>query len=1491
MSLLGQDSITITDITDVNPIRLDLTSSQPIYQTKKTGENYEPDYTVNPLIITPSLYFGTREVNEEEYRSKIEFYINGVLVENTEKIYVENSILYMKQNLTTNIKIEVIIRNITDTSTKVTYEEVKNSISFYYLSYDSSSYTTFIDSQDGRYDFSSNNSSDITLIAHLYSGSTELNPIYEWKRSSGTEITNNSGKSINIARSDIDSHENFICIMSYDDVNYVATCAVDDRTDEYTGVIISSGSLIMSPAFDTATFTCQILKNGNIIEVNESLNYSWALYANNSKEMINLSEKGASISLTLGEGNVPRNSFTLYCTTKIDGKYTVVSYLPIAYKNSGYTAYIQSENGRYDFSSENDSNIKLTAYLYDGTTELNPSYKWKRSSGLIIPEPTTNKSLEVGRTDIHSHENFICEMTYEGITYVTVCPIDDRTDEYTGVIVSNKSLVMSPISNAAIFTCKIFKNGKEININSTKENFSYSWILYSNGSSDGIEIESNQKQVELTIDGTKIPKDSFTLYCTTTIDGKNIVVSYLPITYKNGGYTALINSEDGRYDFSSDKSGPIKLTAHLYDGIKELVPTYLWKRSSGLEITKPKEEKNLTIERADIYSHENFICEMKYEGLTYTTTCAIDDRTDLYTSTIISDASLVMTPSFKTANFTCKIFKNQNEVIDGTIEYSWIYYENGSSNGIRIAGNTKNITVTLGGENMPKDSFTLYCTAIIDDKFTTVAYLPISYSVSYTPILTPKTIFIPANHDGSYQGEEARIEKELIFFLQDESGSQIESNLTNFSISGKEGIAIGTVTHEGNKKYTIPFSIDALSFKKYDVSELFELSYTYKSQSFNEEFYIVKSVQGNDGKEGPSGSSYSLILSNDYHRFAGKEAFADSNQEASTKIQFYRGDELMILKDIRIRDVVLTTTEQVVIEGLTAKLDIDTNATEKTITFTTGDAGNRLAQGGTLTIEVDVEINGKIKTFSTTFSYDINFEGHSYFLSFINGTSIIYYPSKNSFSPKKIEFYTYYRRNGAEENFPYVNGKVFYSEDGGNKNALNSKDGAAYYEYSINQNLQSNVTFYLYTDQANDASPEEKYLMDRETIPILTSFEGAEIGGENLIRFSRTLESGANKWFYKYGVSDEIRIIEGNGFNNINFNFKYSTDTETSNKGECYIISPPFFIDKEIRDKDLCFSYYFKINSDIESVKKAGNKIYFSFLGYDNTGNLLEESGFSIFDIKVDDDKIIENSRWLRLYEIFKANILVSSNISYFKIKIGGIIKEGDTTTSYDFDIKKPKLEVGNTPTAWSLAADDIIFEGISIDSTDLNGSSIVDLLKEQIKNIQLNSNSIGLIQGNMLVNITDINGNKISYTNLQDLYNYLNTNINTIIELQNNENLVINTKLNTISANLEGLYKIQNKIELGYDNNNAYEPYMLFDVASGENGVPHNYSMKLTTKRLSFLSDNKELAYFGNTSLTIERARVREGIYLGSGTNTGYLVIKTTEQGCAFMWESNFNE
>ena len=92
MGLLGKDSITITDITDVNPIRLDLASSQPIYQTKRAS-GYEPDYTStsSPLIITPSLYFGQEEVNREKY-------IDG-LKEDRESQRIEKLVSLMEQEI------------------------------------------------------------------------------------------------------------------------------------------------------------------------------------------------------------------------------------------------------------------------------------------------------------------------------------------------------------------------------------------------------------------------------------------------------------------------------------------------------------------------------------------------------------------------------------------------------------------------------------------------------------------------------------------------------------------------------------------------------------------------------------------------------------------------------------------------------------------------------------------------------------------------------------------------------------------------------------------------------------------------------------------------------------------------------------------------------------------------------------------------------------------------------------------------------------------------------------------------------------------------------------------------------------------------------------------------------------------------------------------------------------------------------------------------
>lgn len=1099
MGLLGKDSITITDITDVNPIRLDLASSQPIYQTKRAS-GYEPNYENNSLIITPSLYFGQEEVNREKYIDKITFYINGVLVVNTGTIYVENTKLYIKENLNQNIKIEAVIENIIDERTKVEYERVSESLSFYLLSYDSSGYTAFIDSNSGRYDFSASNSSPITLSAHLYLGSTEL---------------------------------------------------------------------------------------------------------------------------------------------------------------------------------------------------TNVSYEWKRSS----------KPSEI---------------------------------------------------------------------------------------------------------------------------------------YRN--------------------------------------------------------TKNITIARADIYSHENFICSMTCEGVSYVATCAIDDRTDLYTSAIISDAPLVMTPSFNSANLSCKIFKNGEEVnVDGAsenFEYSWIYYKNETTEGITI-GNTKNIHIELGkAGNPPKDNFTLYCITTIDNKYTVVSFLPISYSVSYSPIITPKTIFIPSNADGSYKGTETKIDKVLSFFLQGEDGTPIDADLTPISISG----LTSTVTKKNNK-YSISFSLSLDAFKQLDISSMFEVSYTYKGHQFNEEFYIVKSVQGNNGRDGIDGASYSLILSNDFHRFAGKEVYAVGGQKVSTNISFFKGDEEMPIEVIKIGSLTsVTTTPQSAVIGLQANINQTGFSTGKEITFTTID--RTLKDGGALPIEVKVNLNGKEQVFVTVFNYEINYEGNAYFLSFSNGTSISYLPSKDSFTPNKLEFYAYYRKNGSGENILYTDGKVYVSVDGGTKTKLSGT--SAFYSYSINSSIKDSLTFYLYNSIANDSSPEDAYLMDRETIPILTSLEGAEIGGDNLLRFTRTLQ-----WDIEDGSKNLININKDVDTNIATFNFSNSNGVTSGGYSTCVLTSPKIYIEKEVENKTFCISFYFKNDSENyfnDPLFKDGN-IHASIFAYDNNGSQLEAksilymSNTSSNNAKVENEEVIKIGKWVRVYQTFDLNMFNEidlSSVKYYKIKIMGVIKS-DVNFTYNFSIKKPKLEIGNTLTAWSMATNDILFENLNVDLENLDNQSLIDLLNTQISNILTNNTNITELFGRINITITEPNNKKVNFTNLQEFQEYYDGYIGKIIDtkISTNNTDVINTKFNSLEVNynLGDLKLISNKIKLGYDSKQNGEPYMLFDTSIGENGFETGNTMKLTTTRLSFISKREgELAYFGNNSMTIKRARVSEGYYLGTN-DTGYLVMRTTPQGCAFMWEDSFDE
>ena len=208
------------------------------------------------------------------------------------------------------------------------------------------------------------------------------------------------------------------------------------------------------------------------------------------------------------------------------------------------------------------------------------------------------------------------------------------------------------------------------------------------------------------------------------------------------------------------------------------------------------------------------------------------------------------------------------------------------------------------------------------------------------------------------------------------------------------------------------------------------------------------------------------------------------------------------------------------------------------------------------------------------------------------------------------------------------------------------------------------------------------------------------------------------------------------------------------------------------------------------------------------------------------------------------------------------------------------------------MATNDILFENLNVDLENLDNQSLIEILNTQISNILTNNTNISNLSGKINITITESDGSKINFTNLQEFQEYYDTYIGKIIDnkISANNTNVIDTQFNSIKTdyNLGDLKLISNKIKLGYDSKQNGEPYMLFDTSIGENGFETGNTMKLTTTRLSFISKQEgELAYFGNNSMTIKRARVSEGYYLGTD-DTGYLVMKTTPQGCAFMWESN---
>ena len=1030
---------------------------------------------------------------------------------------------------------------------------------------------------------------------------------------------------------------------------------------------------------------------------------------------------------------------------------------------------------------------------------------------------------------------------------------------------------------------------------------------------------------------------TFEAYITNfTIQGVNYgtIQAMNPINFlllEQGKDTAIATITSTREYFDDKNATDITLTASLA-GSNSTDLSYLWTKALNPNSTIANNKAQaITIQRSNIINQEIYSCEItnKTTGLTYSTSKIIYDFTDEYFCEISYDKPLLLTEKNTQVNLSVNVWdKYGNEIDTKTTQLSYIWDTIPDKNSGDPIGTGQTFTLNTSNASIPqKQTFTVYCRVYLTDDSNNSRQIAsdsvtFQYTSEYQVKVTPSTIFIPTTSNGEYNDNGSNSGPKTYSFnfkLLDTGGNPI----TFTSTSGNETRPSGQTNSDGttitfgnsiNGKWdfnaTITFSqgnTDYLwSEKNKSVgARTYEFTYVYMGQTFTEEINIIKSYAG---KEGQSFSGYTVDLSNSFHAFKGGEISADPNQNpVECIVTAYYGDEPCDIEEIRLGS---TTGNIIYSSSNSSQTEIDRDnlfilATKTVVgqegavklTFTPGKSGQLLTEVKPVNLYVKIlPPEGERRTIVKTFSYVINYGGRSYYLDF-NGNNTIAYNKSGTYTPSSLTVQALYR-DTTNAPMTYSNGIIIYRKNNSSNWTLISKTGSGTISnYSNFQNLQ--VRLYKSTAfngkavngtiTSNEIESNADYLLDSEVIPVLTSMEGYEIGGDNLIKWSKTFSSlDSSRWTLNSNVSIQ---------SSLDF-------FEAVWNGTGPIYSPLIEYSSAYSNKDFCLSFDIDRSGTltIYIVNSSTN------ISYQAATNLIVDSG----------------SGYTRAYAIFKLPSGINSN---FKVQFSG---------TSGLKIKKPKLEIGNIPSSWSASPYDIDYEDIvganliaggylkritttaeelydellpnttytlswgSVEpasttlSFSLNGSNYSqktspytfnsgssstlfwsasqDATVKQIKlekgskvtdfiftEDQLTSFFSNSSQG--LQSIIGTQGELI--TDMSDLVDGLGKQISE----QSGTLTLLNTKV-TDSFEL-----LEQKINLNgeYDGDQA----IILTAQSFSSG---KFELVLTNNRLAFLEGNKEIAYMSNQELFITHARITESLRIGNikfiPTTTGTALI-----------------
>ena len=336
--------------------------------------------------------------------------------------------------------------------------------------------------------------------------------------------------------------------------------------------------------------------------------------------------------------------------------------------------------------------------------------------------------------------------------------------------------------------------------------------------------------------------------------GATAQIELVKLSSSSNKYTAFITS-DGRSIFTPADRSSIILTANLFLGATEIESGAIYKWfKNGVEILN-KNSKTYEVTVDDINSMSNYYCEIViFNNIYLTSSITIMDKTDPYSSQIISSDGLIFTSDINTTKLICNVYQS-NKLIEDNINYVW--YKNSTSGD--LIGETKEITVVPQEENV--SSITYYCIASINGAETT-SQITLAISPAFEAVVEPKQIFIPFTGD-EYKGE---VSYQIIFYLQFSNGAALADSI-QVALGEMENYFSTTVRDlVDDKKYTITFNKkitnedgEMIDFSQFPDSAMCSINYTYRGVQQQQEFYFIKNVKGVNGESGKDGNGIARI--------------------------------------------------------------------------------------------------------------------------------------------------------------------------------------------------------------------------------------------------------------------------------------------------------------------------------------------------------------------------------------------------------------------------------------------------------------------------------------------------------------------------------------------------------------------------------------------------------------------------------------------------------